>query len=282
MRKVLLATTALVAMSVSAAQAADISISGNLEFEFVSRDAGDSMHTDGNVVIDASMTADSGVTYGVTTSSGIHTGTVEAAYISVSSADLGTLYLGNIDDDAPGAMDGALGQNNDIESERHSSGTATNETHSWRTAIGGGGDQATWISPSLGGLKVGVSSDATNDTTAMALTYSIGGTSIYFGSNENQQNMGVKTSIAGFTIAAGSRRTDGTSNKAADIAVKYAMDNGITVAALNARGTTTGNVKQTYNNYGASYAVAPGVAAKIESGDANGDTFTWLSMEVKF
>ena len=38
MRKVLLATTALVAMSVSAAQAADISISGNLEFEFTQTD----------------------------------------------------------------------------------------------------------------------------------------------------------------------------------------------------------------------------------------------------
>ena len=80
-------------------------------------------------------------------------------------------------------------------------------TYRWR------GDQVTWISPSLAGLKVGVSSDATNDTTAMALNYSIGGTSVYFGSNEDNQNMGVKTSIAGFTVAAGARRTDGTSKR---------------------------------------------------------------------
>ena len=42
MRKVLLATTALVAMSVTAAQA-DISIAGAIEQKYVSGDAGDSM-----------------------------------------------------------------------------------------------------------------------------------------------------------------------------------------------------------------------------------------------
>ena len=282
MRKVLLATTALVAMSVSAAQAADISISGNLEFEFTQTDVSDKTSTDGNVVINASQTADSGVTYSVVQSVGIQTGDTEAAYISISSPEIGTLYLGNIDDDAPGAMDGALGANNDIESETWSSGTATNDTHSWRTPIGGGGNQVTWISPSLAGLKVGVSSDPTNDTTAMALNYSIGGTSVYFGSNEDNQNMGVKTSIAGFTVAAGARRTDGTTSKASDIALKYTLENGITVAALNARGTNSDGVKQSYNNVGASYTVAPGVTAKVETGDSKGTAFTWLSMEVKF
>ena len=283
MRKVLLATTALVAMSVSAAQAADISISGNMEFEFTQTDAADTMSADGVVAIDASMTADSGVTYGVSHVVGVHTGTAEQAYISIASPEIGTLYLGNIDDDAPGLLDGALGANNDIESQTWSSSSANNETHSWRTPIAGASvQQVTWISPSLAGLKVGISSDAGADTTAMAMTYSIGGTSVYFGSNEDSQNVGVKTSIAGFTIAAGSRRTDGTSNKASDIAVKYALDNGITIAALNARGTTSLGAKQTYNNVGASYEVAPGVAAKVETGDANGTAFTWLSMEVKF
>ena len=42
MRKVLLATTALVAMSVTGAQAADISIGGNLETNFINTGAGDS------------------------------------------------------------------------------------------------------------------------------------------------------------------------------------------------------------------------------------------------
>ena len=180
-------------------------------------------------------------------------------------------------------MDGALGANNDIESETWSKSGASNDTHSWRTPIAGKSvDQVTWISPSLAGLKVGVSSDPTNDTTAMALNYSIGGTSVYFGSNEDDQNMGVKTSIAGFTVAAGARRTDGTTSKASDIALKYTLENGITVAALNARGTTSKGEKQSYNNVGASYTVAPGVTAKVETGDAAGTAFTWLSMEVKF
>ena len=50
MRKVLLATTALVAMSVTAAQA-DISITGAIEQRYESGDAGDAMDTDVNITI---------------------------------------------------------------------------------------------------------------------------------------------------------------------------------------------------------------------------------------
>ena len=64
MRKVLLATTALVAMSVTAAQA-DVSISGNISFDVLSPSTGDqSFKTDGNIVIQGSTTSDAGVTFG--------------------------------------------------------------------------------------------------------------------------------------------------------------------------------------------------------------------------
>ena len=50
MRKVLLATTALVAMSVTAAHA-DISISGNYEWEYTTNDAGTAWGDDGHLVM---------------------------------------------------------------------------------------------------------------------------------------------------------------------------------------------------------------------------------------
>ena len=68
---------------------------------------------------------------------------------------MGTLYLGNADDDAPGMMDGALGANKDIEGNSWYSGDY--EAASYQTPLNGGGDGVTWISPSLGGFKVGTS-----------------------------------------------------------------------------------------------------------------------------
>ena len=64
MRKVLLATTALVAMSVTAAQA-DVSISGNVSFDVLSPSTGDqSFNTDGNIVIKGSTTRRSSFAFG--------------------------------------------------------------------------------------------------------------------------------------------------------------------------------------------------------------------------
>ncbi len=62
MRKVLLATTALVAMSVTAAQA-DISISGGIAFE-VEDTGSTSYSSDGEVAIKSSNTLDNGLTVG--------------------------------------------------------------------------------------------------------------------------------------------------------------------------------------------------------------------------
>ena len=51
MRKVLLATTALVAMSVTAAQA-DVSLSGSYRFQYqVNNDAANTSSSDGNITI---------------------------------------------------------------------------------------------------------------------------------------------------------------------------------------------------------------------------------------
>ena len=53
MRKVLLATTALVAVSGVTATNADISISGNYEWEYTTNDAGTTFGDDSHIVIKA-------------------------------------------------------------------------------------------------------------------------------------------------------------------------------------------------------------------------------------
>jgi hypothetical protein len=276
MRKVLLATTALVAVTGVTAAHADISISGNIEFEFESQDAGtDTMSTDGQLIVESSMTADSGVTYGVTYAQKMEASGVDQFNASISSPEMGTVLLGNHNDNGPGMIDGSLGRNNDIESENYNTNAETALT-------GLSGDMITYVSPSIGGLTVAASSNANTDMSGFGARYTMSGMEVYFGSVEDQQNMGAKTSIAGLTIAVGAKKVDGTSAKANDIAVKYTLANGVTLAGVSARGTDSNGAKSKYSNIGAKYTIAPGVAAKIEAGDSAGAAYTYVSFDVNF
>jgi len=281
MRKVLLATTALVAMSVTAAQA-DISIKGAIEQKYVSGDAGDTMSTDGNITITGSMTTDSGLTFTVVQNNSIQqvvsadaatSNGVEDAYVSVSSADMGTIQLG-AGDDIFDRMDGALGENNDIESNALPAGASTD--------IGGAAQAINYMSPKVGGLQIGLYNEPGQDVSGFTATYSLAGASIYYGSKEDASNVGISASLAGFKINAGSRKVANTSEKASDIGVSYTLENGIKIAALNARGTTSGGAKVKYNNFGASYSIAPGASVAIEQSDADGAAATYMALHVAF
>ena len=277
MRKVLLATTALVAMNVTAAQAFDLSIGGNYEFEYTTSDTGDTASSDGQIGFSASKTADNGVTWSWNGDMKNDDGTgFEGSYIKASSAEMGSLYLGDVDDDALTMMDGALGINNDIESQNMSAATGAS------TVTANGNSEINYISPSIAGMKLGIAMDVDNGKTGYAVTYTMAGVGLYYGVTETQSSVGAKGSFAGFTIAAGSKSTDDSSAKASDIALKYTLDNGITVAGVSARGTLADGTKVKYNNIGASYAITDGVAAKVESGDDNGAGYTWASVHVTF
>ena len=284
MRKVLLATTALVAMSVTAAQA-DISIGGNYEWEYTTRDTGTTFGDDGNVNITATNSADNGMTFTAvlslevssTTATANNTG---ASYIQVDG-DFGTIVLGDYDDSAATAMDGALGRNNDIESQVGFGGADTA-----LTAIGA---DIIYMSPSISGFKIGMSkdltdsdTDATDGKTDLGITYSIGGASVYYGTVDDERNMGIKGSVAGFTVAVGNKTTSGTTQKANDIAVKYTLGNGITLAALSANGTSAAGVKSKASNIGASYSIVPGVKLNVESGKLDAANYTWIAVNMSF
>ena len=290
MRKVLLATTALVAVAGVTAANADISISGNYEWEYTTDDTGTTWGDDGHINITAVNAADNGMTWtakSVITNSSDAGAQVnaEAAYISVEG-DFGKIVLGDMDDSAASAMDGALGRNNDIETQ---GGLGDADT-----AIGiGAAADITWMSPSMSGFKVGVSkdlNDADNSTadgkTDVGVTYSVGGASVYYGSADDDRSFGVKGSMAGFTVAVGNSSTSGTTNKANDIAVKYTLANGITLAALSANGTGADGLKDKASNVGLSYSLVPGVKLNAESGklDENGSSanYTWIEVNMSF
>jgi len=275
MRKILLATTALVAVSGVTAANADISISGNYEFEYVSG-ASNTVGSDGNVVIEANIADAGGVNYSWVgnLTAGNDQSAFEETYIAISSDDMGTLYLGDLNDSVNGLMDGNLGINNDIESENATAGTST--------VIATQTVGVSFVSPSIAGLKFGISADPQAETTEYAINYSMAGMSLYYGGTETQTAVGVKGSLAGFTVAVGSSSTDNSQAKASDVAVKYSLPNGITVAALSAKGTTSLGSKVTYTNFGASYSITDGVTAKVESGDGTGGEYTTVNLSVSF
>ena len=285
MRKVLLATTALVAVAGVTAANADISISGNYEWEYTTNDAGTTWGDDGHINITAVNAADNGLTFTaksvITNNSGANASNTEANYISVAG-DFGTIILGDYDDSAATAMDGALGANNDIETQGGNTGAST------VSGIGGAAD-IIYMSPSLSGFKVGVSKDLTDDDTDqddgktdMAITYSIGGASVYYGNADDDTSMGIKGSIAGLTVAIGNKNQSGTTVKANDVAVKYTLANGVTLAAYSASGTDANGTKAKASNIGASYQLVPGVKLNAESGKLDDANYTWMAVNMSF
>ena len=307
MRKVLLATTALVAVGgITAANAADISISGNYEWEYTQGDTGSKFSDDGHINIQAVNAADNGMTFTAMTTFGGGTAanTTQNNYIQVDG-DFGTVYLGNVDgNSASSLMDGALGRNKDIEGQ---GGLGSEATHSGTadTAIFlDGGADIIYMSPKVGGLQIGLGADLTDaDAIAsdgamdMAVTYSMAGVNLFMSGTSGQafdkSNYGVSTTLAGLTIGVGSMSESGTNAgvrsaaKSNDVGLQYTLPGGIKLAALSAKGTgRDGTTKIEASNFGASYSIVPGVKLNAESGvftknnvDSN---YTWIAVNMSF
>ena len=285
MRKVLLATTALVAMGSVTAANADISIGGNYEWEYTSTDTGNTFSDDVHVKVAAVNAADNGMTF--TANVVLTDGSVDSQHIKVTG-DFGTVYLGDVDgNSAASLMDGALGRNKDIETQ-----VALGDAD---TVASSGAHDIIYMTPKMGGFQVGFGTSLTdsdsvaNDGASDAgLTYSISGVNLYAGATSgmaiNQSNFGVSTTIAGLTIGVGSASESGTSGaKSNDIGVNYTLANGIKIAALSANGTNADGVTKTKaSNFGASYPVVPGVKLNAETGKVGGANYSWIAVNMSF
>ena len=314
MRKVLLATTALVAVNVSAAQA-DVSISGQAVFEIANPSGGvQSFSTDGGINIKGTSTADSGLTFtafvqqkleGVSVDKNADSNTVAAtgsytsnndSYIEVSG-DFGSIRAGSTDD-VLDLNDGALGSNMDLEGTGNP-GTdlgsgVTNNASIVGTAIGGDGTQIGYTSPAIGGAKIYASVDADGANTEYGINYTMSSLTLMAQKNETSAVVGASFSAQGFTIGMGSKEIDSTATRGkitgTDIGVSYTMGD-ITFVATSAQGkeANTANRKDNYANVGVSYTVAPGVTAMVESANydrsddtTNDGSATWFALAIDF
>jgi len=288
MRKVLLATTALVAMSVTAASA-DITISGSYRYQYaIENEAANASSSDGNVTIKASSTADNGITYTVVQNNGIHTGDVEDAYLEMSG-DFGTIFLGQTDS-ALDRVDGITADNQAY--KRFGNGTTAAPSIASQ-AIGVGSEAnatVNFISPSMNGFQVVGSSDDTDGESGFGIGYSNDLASVIYqakgGGGTEETMVAAGISVAGFGVNVSSKEsTTGSTKTTSDgIAVSYSI-NGINLVAESARGTV-GARKDKYTNIGATYSVAPGVTAAVEAFDDDTNNLktsgTFLSLNVSF
>jgi len=276
MRKILLATTALVAMNVTAAQA-DVSIGGTAVFEVYSPSTGaQTFSSDGSVVITGTTTTDSGLTFKAVQDTRFEGDRDEGnqlndSYVEVSG-DFGTLRMGHTDD-ALDRMDGNLAANMDLETTGGQSGSISS------TIIGGDSQNISLHLPSLNGLSLYGMTKADGAGSGLGANYSIAGVGLMLqsltgGTGPDSTAMGVSFSAGGFTVKAGSTVKDKTSSAAKitanDIGVSYTMGD-ITVVATSARGKQ-GTRTDKYSNVGIAYSVAPGIDFMVESGQSTAGT----------
>ena len=177
MRKVLLASTALVALGSVSAMAADVTISGNTTWQYESYDKnggftgaanGTSIDHDSDVDFKFVNTTDSGLT--ITMAVGLNEGGSQDDQKLTIAGDFGSIRLSN---DQEGVGDGAI----------NAGGLVNDETTSLTAGLGkygtsmSTGTMVTYNMPSMNGLSAGVSfADAgtatRSDVTEMRVAYS--------------------------------------------------------------------------------------------------------------
>jgi len=306
MRKVLLTTTALVALGgVSAASAIDIS--GTYMFDYTINDNGTantagnnntSMSQDARIVFSGSTTSDAGITFGGSYALS-HGGAVEDQGVYMSG-DFGYVMMG--------ATDGVV---DNMDTFMHAAGITeigagtVNSGTTGAVAAGLNGnatltdtptaEKIGYRSPEISGFQFGVShTDAGRtskaDNNQWIVTYDFGvakvgyaqatiGAAAGTSAETNQKQMGVGTSFGdiGFKWATG---TDTTKNTGGGEDSKIDTDNwGLTyggienvslyysgVSSEEKTGTNAGD-KLDSTTIGLSYTIAPGVSALIESGN---------------
>jgi len=277
MRKVLLATTALVAMSITGAHA-DITISGNLETNYNNDGTSSSMGQDGNITLKASSTSDSGLSALVVANMGIQ-GTamdMEDSYMELSG-DFGAIRMGNTDM-AGDVKDGVLGRNSDVYSFGVNSIFPSGATDYTDTQImdNDSDTSISYYSPSISGLQV-YGGAVIDKEQVMGINYSFSGFNLMYqngskaGLDENV--IGVGFSMAGVSINMGKKRekTVSTVTNSSDLNLKYSVSDALTVSYLIQKGKQ-GATKHSKTGLEAEYIIAPGVAAYVGLNNADNGT----------
>jgi len=295
MRKILLASTALVALTSVSAMAADVSISGSSEMVL---DMGDSATTDDSsfasetdVNIKFSNTTDSGITTSL--NYGIDEGGSNDDVIVSISGDFGTIgYTDAGDDHALTAVD------------NEASGTAEENTGtlpagSYTGALPAIGDHhMTYKLPTIVdglGVSASVANGATGEAASYAITYAAGPLGLVYGEvrghTQTDTHFGVTVSMAGAKLMFAQNSNDEAahSNEATLMGATYAVSPELTLGIEVDKGET-GTAAEDFNMtaVGATYVIAPGLSASItstetDSGtDANDSNYTSIGVHLSW
>ena len=291
MRKILLASTALVAMTTVSAMAADVTISGSIDAKYsmidddgVTTDT-DSFAQTSDIDIGFSSTTDSGLTMSL--SAGFSDGTQDDSVFKVAG-DFGTIM---IEDGGPASDDSDAVESMDIDVDGY-----TNDEGATGSATYAGGFSATkdnsisYTLPAMAeGLSVAVAlSDGTGDvkTTAYGLTYSGSTGTVGFklaaaassadnGTAETDKtHYGLQITSGAITLGLASNGQDKSDDNAdyssTEMGIKYQVSDVLKIVAMN-RSAETGTAAQDYEMtaYGATYTIAPGLTTSVTSSDVD-------------
>ena len=305
MRKVLLASTALVALGSVSAMAADVTISGSAEWQYESYSSSDTMtgptngsktDFDQDVNIKMSTVTDTGLT--VSMNMGLNEGGGQDDQSMSIAGDFGSISFESGDDGIAGQMDIDAAVAKD---EHQSVNTATgNGAFLGSSSAGVTGDSITYKLPSMvPGLELGVSySDAGTATKADATeiaaryTMSVDGATIVVaaqsgtiddngtaGADSGQKNShyGISLAMGAMTFAAESNSIDedGTSGKTYEggaYGFTYAISDVLSVAAHTQSRDKTGSGATAVSEFSqtavsATYTIAPGLSASVTIAD---------------
>jgi len=273
MRKVLLATTALVALNVSAASA-DISISGTGAFEIEDSGSSTTYTSDGNIVIKGTSTTDSGLTLTAVQDNLFEgdgttkAGDIADSYIDIAG-DFGSIRMGTTDN-ALDRMDGALPENMDLE------GVADSNVSG---ALGGDETGISFMSPSFNGITVYGSTTAEGASTGYGVNYKAGAMEVMVQADSDDGTaVAGKFSAGAVTLQVGAVNvgSGATKKEYRQVGASYTMGDIKFIATSQKQGTNK------YSNIGAKYTVAPGLTVAAESGSQGSNSGTWVQVAVSF
>jgi hypothetical protein len=273
MRKVLLATTALVALGGVSAANADISISGAAEFTFNQPTSGsNTMGVDGSLVISAKSTSDSGLTF-----SAVHDMKFEGCEVNVSAGttactDYNDAYIGISGDFGSvtmGYTDTALDKQDSKFTGRslavQEAGAATG--NSSNSLIGGDATAINFYAPTISGLSLVGSIDEANNRTDIGALYSVAGFDIGYQTRSSSTDytlVGIGATLGPVRVQASTTNADtnGTKVRSKDLGISYTAGD-LYIAAYTQKANDS--YKDDAQGVGAIYTLAPGVTARIES-----------------
>ena len=301
MRKILLASTALVAMGVSAASA-DISISGSGKWSYssVSKStdgtgvSGDSMSTTMGLTVSSSFASDNGLTYGTSHSlSSGSAGTNDGIKVFVAGSfgeiRAGGTSAGGAYDVDPSVTDGE-------------SAVASGFHGAPSTAVAGD-NGISYFTPSVNGFSAGVTfedkgagASNNNDVTEMGASYSqaVGDATVKLSyattdvsSTTDAANDGSSRTSMGATVSMGDLSVTLSANTLEDddggqdasgsgIGLSYVLSEGLTLKAhtVSSDDDADASVDNSETAASLTYVVAPGLTANIAYTDSEAGTVT--------